>query len=288
MLRFLIRALILAMAAGFALPVMADPYPEYTSTTVNDFADLLEPDYEATLVEVLKKLKEDTGVEMVVVTMDTVAAYDAQPSFEAFATGLFNDWGIGDASRNDGIMVLVVRDDRDMRIELGSGYSSGYDAIAGGIIDDKFLQNFKQDNYRRGIMRGADEIINRIAVPNANGEVAKPVSGSGGSGGSSFWPFAVAFFAGVSALVLKSRIGDFFTRFKRCPTCGKRGLHRRRRTIKEQVGDVSGTGEEETTCSNCDYRHSRNYPITPPRTSRSSGSSFGGGSSSGGGASGKW
>jgi len=167
------------MTLLFALPVLAEPFPEHTSTTVNDFADLLEPDYEARLVEVLQKLKTDTGVEMAVVTMATRDDFDAQPSFEAFATGLFNDWGIGNAAKNDGIMVLVMRDDRDMRIELGSGYEQGFDAIAGGIIDDTFLQNFKQDNYRRGIMNGVDDVIVRIATPFANGQAPPEISGGG-------------------------------------------------------------------------------------------------------------
>ena len=53
----MLRSLVLTIAMIFALPVLAEPYPEYTSTTVNDFADLLEPDYEVILVEVLEKLK---------------------------------------------------------------------------------------------------------------------------------------------------------------------------------------------------------------------------------------
>ncbi|MGR3661558.1 MAG: TPM domain-containing protein [Paracoccaceae bacterium] len=281
----MLRSLMLAIAVLFALPAFADPYPEYTSTTVNDFADLLEPEYEATLVEVLAQLKKDTGVEMVVVTMDTLVAYDKQSSFEAFATGLFNHWGIGDRAKNDGIMVLVVRDDRDMRIELGSGYDGSFDAIAGGIIDDKFLQSFKQDNYRRGIMRGVDDIITRIALPNASGETAKPVKSSGDKMALGF---ATMLFGLVWGLIFRNRIGDSITRWKRCPTCGKRKLHRSRQVTEEQVGRETGAGEEEISCSNCDYRHVRLYPILPPSKSGSSGSSFGGGSSSGGGASGKW
>lgn len=279
----MLRSLLLAIALMIALPAFAEPYPDYTSTTVNDFADLLEPEYEATLVEVLEGLKAEYGVEMVVVTMLTRDAYDPSPSIEAFATGLFNYWGVGNASRNDGIMVLVARDDREMRIELGSGYGSGFDAVAGGIIDDKFLQNFKQDNYRRGIMRGVDEIITRIAVPFSEGDAPVVTSSEGGI--SRFFPIVLMSFLWL-AVVFRRRLGDGLTRMKKCPNCHQRRLHRSRHVTKEREKKEDGAGLEETRCGNCDYYISRPYVISSSRSS--SGSSFGGGSSSGGGASGRW
>ncbi len=77
-----------------------------------------------------------TGVSVTVLTIDSFRAYTADDiSFERFATRLFNHWGIGNADRNDGILLLVAKKDRKVRIELGKGYPSSYDARAKEIID---------------------------------------------------------------------------------------------------------------------------------------------------------
>ena len=57
---------------------------------------------------------------MTIITLESQAPYAPDETLEEFATNLFNNWGIGDAARNDGILVLVLPDDRAMRIELGA------------------------------------------------------------------------------------------------------------------------------------------------------------------------
>ncbi len=71
-------------------------------------------------------------------------------SIESFATHLFNRWGIGDRATNRGIMLVVARSDRKVRLELGAGYDSSYDKRAKGVIDEFILPSFKKDNYEAG------------------------------------------------------------------------------------------------------------------------------------------
>ena len=120
-------ALILGLLPGLA---QAEPYPAYLSTDVNDFAGLLSPEAAARLQSDLQGLHDDTGIEMAVVTLPSRQGFEASANIEEFALRLFNGWGIGDASRNDGILVLVLKDDREMRIQLGSAYHQGYDVLA--------------------------------------------------------------------------------------------------------------------------------------------------------------
>src|SRR5690606_18788505 len=98
-----------------------------------------------------------------VLTIATRGDYDPSPSIEAFATGLFNAWGIGDASRNDGILVLVATNEREMRLELGAAYDQGYDVLAQDIVSRFFLPDIRDGDPARGIVGGSGEVMARIA-----------------------------------------------------------------------------------------------------------------------------
>jgi uncharacterized protein len=270
-------------------PMMAaaQSYPDYTSSTVNDLAGLLSDADEATLTAQLTALKNETGVEMTVLTISRQNAYQPDMSFEAFATGLFNHWGIGDRTLNNGILVLVARTDRVMRIELGRGYGSAWDQTAQRVVDYSFLPRFKEDNYRIGILDGVTDTIDAIARPAAAGTT--PTKDERTKDESPVWPFfALALAGGIFAFW--SKIKDASARVQTCPSCGRRGgLRVLRRTTHAASTTLAGSGERLSTCEHCDYRAATIYPIAQLGTSTSSGgSSFGGGGSSGGGASGRW
>lgn len=148
-------------------PVLANPQggtlPGYGEVYVNDYADLLDPQAEARIRSVLIELYDHTGVEMTVLTIADMGGFGHYGPIEPFATALFNAWGVGDATRNDGVLVLVARDDRRMRIELGSGYASSHDARMQRVIDNAFLPAFRSDDYQGGIERGVDETVQEIA-----------------------------------------------------------------------------------------------------------------------------
>ena len=264
------------------LAAAAQFYPDYESTTVNDFAGLIPEEQEAAISQQLTELRNDTGVEMTVVTLSRQDTFDPDASFEAFATGLFNHWGIGDKDKNNGIMVLVMHSDRVMRIELGSGYGNDWDSAAKQVIDRSFLPAFKNNNYAGGITAGVTDAIETIARPAAEGSEPPKGDGIGGA-----WPLlAMGLFGGL--FFFGRRIGDFFGRFRTCPTCGSRGTLRTSRKVLHRATKASaGSGRRTVVCSNCDYHNESMYTIS--RISSSGGSSsFGGGSSSGGGASGRW
>ncbi len=156
--------LLTIILAIFPVALLAQSYPDHTSTFVNDFADLIDPETEARIVAELEAVREERGVEMTVVTIHSRKDYGNFGAIEPFATGLFNYWGVGDATRNDGIMVLVAVDDRDMRIELGDGYPDIFDDIVKRVIDHHFLPYFKNDQYAEGIENGVIETIRRTKL----------------------------------------------------------------------------------------------------------------------------
>ena len=256
----------------------AQSYPEYNSTTVNDYAGLLDEAAEARVVKQLEDLRKDTGVEMTVLTLSRQDMFAPEITLEKFATGLFNEWGIGDKDSNDGVLVMVLKTDRAMRIELGGAYGRDWDRTAATVINRSFLPAFKEDRYQDGIEAGVSDTINTIVTPFLAGEEAPA-----GESNNWVWAIVMAVFGGIGALIFK----DKFVKLKKCPECGQRHLDRTRHIKRKATKTRAGDGDMITTCSNCSYRSVVPYSISRISSSSSS-SSFGGGSSGGGGASGRW
>lgn len=281
-MRRLALALVLAAA-----PASGQDYPAPLSPWVSDYADLLDDTTEARLDEALQAIREDPGAEIAVVTINRRSDYGAHASIESFATGLFNDWGIGDAVRNNGILILVAVDDREMRIELGGAYPPIWDTVAENVIDNTFLPRFREDAYQEGIERGTFATIERIAVPFA---LNLPPPEPGWRDWWAEWGPPVLFGGAFAGFLAAFGAFVWTSSHPKCPNCGRRRTSRDRRTLEKATREQPGEAEETIVCRNCDYRSTRTYSV-PYRTSSSSssgGSSFGGGSSSGGGASGRW
>lgn len=152
--------------AGFAAPqaeTLPNPdggtLPGYLDVYVNDYADLLDTAAEVRVRDDLIELYDRTGIEMTVLTIPSLSDYSHYGPIEPFATALFNAWGIGNAARNDGVLVLVSVFDRRMRIEIGAGYDASWDARMQRVIDEGFLPDFRNDAYQTGIETGVGETI---------------------------------------------------------------------------------------------------------------------------------
>lgn len=156
-----LQRLFLSLLTVFALtlPAQAQELPDYQELYVNDFAELLDTATSDEIRGKLRRLRDDHGIEFTVVTLRWMSDYGHTGAIEPFATQLFNKWGVGDATRNDGVMLLVARYDREMRIEVGSGYGVTKDAPMKAIIDDEILPYFRNDQYAAGIAAGVDAVI---------------------------------------------------------------------------------------------------------------------------------
>ncbi|WP_421703878.1 TPM domain-containing protein [Aliiroseovarius sp.] len=281
----------------FALPGLAaaQSYPEHENIYVNDYAEVLDVSTEADLRAELTKLREATGVEMTVLTLHTRETWVPGSRLEDFATGLFNEWGIGNATRNDGILILVLTHDRDMRIELGSGYGRDFDIAAEYIAGLDMLPHFKQGDYATGIVNGTDRVIEWVVQPHVEGhQPPKEALDRSDSGSGSMTRVILFLFSGFAALIIGGglfgqRIKD---RFATCPQCGQRGMHTRKEVLDRATRQSTGRGERTVTCRHCNYHNATIYTIpvisSSSNSSSGSGGGFGGGSSSGGGASGSW
>lgn len=271
----------------FPFTALAEALPQPRSDTVSDFSDILTAQEEAEAAEVVRSIRAETGVHVVVVTMDRISNFGGWgKSLEDYATALFNAWGVGDAAKDDGIILLVVTGTRDIRIELGAGYSSAYDRRAAEVIDTAMLPRFRDGQIARGILDGLAATRDQIVQPFVKGEWV---------GLGRLILIAVAVIGGVTGLGYAGMAG--WAAYRRCPRCGQSTLSRWNEVISHATTYSSGHGITHLTCDSCGYKEDRPYTIAARRDDNdsssgwgggSSSSGFGGGRSSGGGASGKW
>ncbi len=113
---------------------------------------------EQQLDALLQKVYEETGAEMAVVTVD-----DTIDEPKAFATGLFNHWGLGDARANNGLLVLLVLDRRRLEMETGYGLESVLpDGWLGSMQAQQMLPHFKAGDFGAGLTAGVEATAERL------------------------------------------------------------------------------------------------------------------------------
>ena len=281
---------LLAVLLVLALPSRAEPPPQLTET-VSDFAEVLQQADEIEISDQLSGLRQDPGVEVAVVTIDSPAAYGGPEPLAAFAKALFNAWGIGDARRNDGVLVLLAMEDREMRITLGSGYPPVWDGRAQRVIDALMLPKLAEGDTAGAIRAGLQGIEDHILRPHRAGAVFTGTEGMpeppSDFGGLDFALFA-AVILGAGGLIgwqNRHRIGDRIAIRRPCPNCGRIGV-----VLETLPRDLSGNAILRRNCPNCDWHEDRAQTPAETRAAdddRDDGG-FGGGQSSGGGAGGRW
>ena len=264
------------------LTVLADDLPQPQSDTISDFAEVLSKADADKLRSLLAEIKADTGVDIVVVTMDRISNYGGWGhTVESYATVLFAAWDIGDAQKDDGILILVATGLKEMRIELGAGYSWAYNSRAKDVIETAMLPRFRAGQTARGILEGVAATRERVVQPHIEGQ---------NIGFDDHWGTILVIGVGLVILFFAARA--VWIIYRTCPNCGERGLSRWNEVTDHATTYSSGQGITHLSCSYCDYLEDRTYTIAR-RSDRRSGfyGGSGGGSSGGGsgrGASGKW
>jgi uncharacterized protein len=164
--------------AGSAFPAAAVsinqvPNPRQTSSGwVTDMADILSEPTEAQLNQMISALESNNGSEIAVVTVPETAP-SASP--KAFATQLFNTWGIGKKSKDNGVLFLISKRDRKLEIETGYGVEAILpNANVQQLIDSQIIPSFKQGNFDRGTLNGTTALVKALRT-----DGAVPQTGSG-------------------------------------------------------------------------------------------------------------
>lgn len=151
-----LRALLAALALCFlAIAASAAELPVLTGRVV-DNADLIDADTEAALVARLEGFENKSSDQIVVATVPDLDGEAIEP----YANRLFRAWGLGQAGENNGILLLVSRDDRKMRIEVGYGLEGTLtDLHSKLIIENTMVPAFRAGDFSGGIWRAVEDII---------------------------------------------------------------------------------------------------------------------------------
>ncbi len=166
----LLMAMVLAMVAG-AITVdqvpnvhVADRY-EYVSNP----SGILTAEAVRRLNDTIRSVWDETSVELVVVVVDKV---DPSMTPAEFATKLFEKWGIGKKDKDNGVLMLVSRDDRAAEIRTGYGVEGALpDIIAGRIIRNDMAPEFREGNYDSGTIAGVNALAKVIKNPELGDEL---------------------------------------------------------------------------------------------------------------------
>ncbi len=165
---------------------------------VSDFAQLLRPETIVALEQTLARFEQETGNEFAVVTIEKLPA---DHTIETYATELFEQWGVGKEESDNGLLLLVARDDREMRIEVGYGLEGAVpDIEAGHIISEILTPAFQAGEYDAGITAA----VTRLMEDAKSGAPIEPVSKPSINPGD-FLPFIFFFFIFLSSVLARSK-----------------------------------------------------------------------------------
>lgn len=127
----------------------------YLSGRVNDQAAMLDDAFEEQLEERLRLLEEETGAQAAVLTIPSL---EGDP-IEDYSIRVVQTWKLGREGVDDGVLLLIAREDRRMRIEVGYGLEGALtDAQAGRIIDRLMAPRFREGDFEGGVGAAVDAI----------------------------------------------------------------------------------------------------------------------------------
>ena len=183
------------------LPVVAAvDYPQLTGFVTDD-ADMIDPVYEAKITELAKNIEGATTVEIAVVTVESLEG----ESREVYAVKLFEQAGIGKKDKDNGLLILVAKQERKYRFEVGYGLEGVItDSMKVNIGDRIITPNFKNGDYGKGIyesmlvieglLKGDEEVISKYSMNN---------QGSTGTSSGGIWTLILFIFI-IAILILMS------------------------------------------------------------------------------------
>ncbi|MXO57569.1 TPM domain-containing protein [Pontixanthobacter gangjinensis] len=137
-----------------AEPAIKAVTPLELTGRVVDAAALIRPEKETELTARLEALENDTLAQVMIVTTPDLDGRD----IAGYGQDLGNNWGIGDAERNDGVLIIVAPNERSARLEVGSGMEDLLTFARSAEIVEAMLIHFRDGDYTAGIEAGLTQI----------------------------------------------------------------------------------------------------------------------------------
>jgi uncharacterized protein len=134
-------------AQGFEVPALKDP--------VNDYAGMISANQQSQINQALRSIRDAGGAQIVVLTVNDLNG----STIEQASIQIVDTWKLGDKQKDNGVLLLIASEERQMRIEVGQGLEGELtDAYAKRIIDEAIIPLFKAGNVSEGVLVGAYQI----------------------------------------------------------------------------------------------------------------------------------
>ncbi len=131
-------------------------FPPLNNSRIIDEAALFDSSQKSILEHKLAAYEHNSSNQIVIVTLKSLDGYDISD----YGYQLGRHWGIGQAKKNNGVLLIIAPNERKVRIEVGYGLEGALnDATANTIIQKDILPFFKTGNYYEGTSKGIDSII---------------------------------------------------------------------------------------------------------------------------------
>jgi uncharacterized protein len=142
---------------------LAQPPPPLLTAPVNDFAGVIDAESKRELERRIRILQEATGDAIIITTVKTYKPDYAD--IREYAVKMFENQGrgIGERGKDNGVLIVLAVDDRQMGIEVGYGLEGTIPDGYAGQIRDMMRSDFRSGAYGRGLLAGTTTLINRIA-----------------------------------------------------------------------------------------------------------------------------
>lgn len=195
-----------------------------------------------TIDGILYDLEQKTGIQSVVAVVTSIGEDEC---FD-FSHRLLNEWGVGQRGKDNGLVILLVTDQRCIQFYNGYGLEGDLpDAISKRIQTQDMLPAFRNGDWDTGMINGVQSLYNRLSGTTGGEQINEDAGDN-----SALLP--IFFFIGIILLV--GLIGVWYAwRANRCPRCGK---NKWQRTDTKLVSRQNGVITEDVTfvCRNCGYK----------------------------------
>ena len=149
MTKLILFLALFSMTAGHSFAADDDNIPAKPYAWVNDYPNLLRANEEVALNKKLMMYQDTTSTQIFIVIMNE----HGNVPVDMMAVEIGEKWGIGQKNKDNGVIILMYPDDREVSIQIGYGLEQYIpDAIAKRIIENEMIPYFKEGKYYEGLI----------------------------------------------------------------------------------------------------------------------------------------
>lgn len=144
---------ILLFACGV---VCADVKVPYLSSPVTDLAQMIDSGSTSQLIQVLKRERDRGGPQIAILTIPSLEG----DTIEQFSMRVAEEWKLGTAKKDDGILIVIAQQDRRLRIEVGQGLEGAItDVHSHRIITQMLVPSLRRGHLGDGLLQSVETLL---------------------------------------------------------------------------------------------------------------------------------